>query len=216
MSHDPQWFFRLDELDLLESVYQSLSEDVPQEGERKRACERVFAEQEEAEKRSEEMVETLLKDLSLEGECPVHHEHHEEMRVEDLLATSAVRSHPLAARAYRFFRVLTQALKQLPHDVLFEDVFRIKANAPLIPAKIAFAGIELEHDDSVSLIIAEKELEVAEVYLSRLLTSLTAVCLAELLPVAETSVFLQEGEWLRVAVANERKQLRLRKNFRAL
>lgn len=204
-TNDPNWFFRLDDLDLLEFAYQSVVNAHHPNKDHRATEEKVLAEQEALEVRSEAELEAVLGDAPLSGECPVHH-HGEEASIEELL-TSGVREHPLTARAYRFFRALASTLEGVEASVCYEDLFRVKANAPLIPAKICFAVIELEHHDVSSVLIAKKELEVAMIYLRQLLASLEVLRCEEVLSAEQAEAFFDEGEGLLMVIEREYKRL---------
>ncbi len=217
MDEESKWFFCLDELDVLEFAYQAVADNRHADKEHRKMEERVLQEQETVEEDSEEELEKRLGDTPLVEECSVHHHHDPtDASVDELLASSAVGSNVLAVRAYRFFRTMSLWLARTDGTVCYEDVFRIKANAPLIPAKIAFAGIELEHTDPASLLIAEKELDVARIYLSRLLASCETLRREEVMNAEEALAFLSEGEALLIAVIVERDRLRSLMKFRRL
>ena len=204
-TNDPNWFFRLDELDLLEFAYQSVVNKQHTDKDHRATEEKVLAEQEALEVRSEAELEAVLGDAPFGGDCPLHH-HGEEASIEDLLI-SGVRENPLTARAYRFFRALAAIVEQVDAPDCYEALFRLKANAPLIPAKLCFAAIELEHHDSSSVLIAKKEMEVAMIYLRQLLLSLETLRLEEVLTAEQAEAFLDEGEGLLVAIEKEHQHV---------
>lgn len=215
---ETNWFFRLDELDLLEFEYESLYREEASTEAARLMEDRVLAEQEELEDRVQMDLERLLGDVPVEGECPIHdHGHDEEVSVEELL-TSVIGGDPLASEAYRFARaVLSWANGQSVEGSSYEHLFRVRANAPLVPAKLAFALQEERHEeDPVALSIAEKELETATVYLSRLLLSLDALCKEEVLSQAEAMDFLRAGEQLLVNIKRKWDRLKASLKFRRL
>lgn len=220
MSHSdtnfPNWFFRLDELDLLELQYEALYDERDAAEPFRRAIEeKVLAEQEAWEEKTQEELERLLGDTELEGECPFHH-HDEEATIDELLYSS-IGEDPLAAEAYAYTRWLADwASRQKATMRHFEDIFRLRANAPLIPAKLAFAAAEESYEDGASLLIAEKEADAAGTYLSWMLSSVAALSKEEVMTQAESSAFLDQGERLLGRIVGKRDHLRAALKFRRL
>ena len=66
----PNWFFRFDELDLLELQYEALYDERGQADREERAIkDKVLSEQEQWEEKTQEELERLLGDTELEGEA---------------------------------------------------------------------------------------------------------------------------------------------------
>lgn len=210
MSPLSKWFFSLDELDVLELTYQALIDSPHAEKKYRDMEEKILAEQEALEESSESALEKMLINTPMNEECPLHHHRDDpNVSVDDLLQTSLVRDNVLAATAYHFFRLVNHWASQRTAMDCYEDFFRIKINAPLIPAKLAFAAVELEHGDAASVMIAEKELDVARVYVSQLLASCEAMRKEEQMLAKDAALFLIEGEALLASIVAERDRLRL-------
>lgn len=217
MPLSPKWFFQLDELDVLEFAYQAVADARHPKKECRAMEDAVLKEQEVIEEQAEQALEAILGDAPLGGECPMHHHHDDDdFSVDELLEMSAVGSNALAARAYRFFREVMAWAADADDGVCYQDLFRLKATAPLVPAKIAFASIELEHGDAASVLIAEKELDVAGIYLSQMIASCEMLRREEALNAQLAAAFLGEGEQLLAAVLAERDRLRARMKFPGL
>ncbi|MEK7105203.1 MAG: hypothetical protein AAB865_00760 [Patescibacteria group bacterium] len=218
--NETSWFFRLDELDLLEFDFAALQEHHEDHCDwRQKIEEKIFAEQEAVEDAAQSDLEPRLDDAPMDEGCPIHandDDDEDELTIKELL-TSLVGNSPLASEAYVFVRDLPgkiAAIKESPEN--YESLFRLQLNAPLVPAKLAFAAHEEEHDDPVSLVIAEKELDMAFGYLSRVLDSLHDLAKDEQLSQADASDTLQRGETLLEHVRTKRDRVRTVIKFRRL
>ena len=212
----PNWFFRFDELDLLELQYEALYDERDQADREERGIkDKVLSEQEQWEEKTQEELERLLGDTELEGECPFHH-HDDEATIDELLYSS-IGDDPLTAEAYTYVRSLVDwALCQKATAAHFEHLFRLRANATLVPAKLAFAAAEEHCGDGASLLIAEKELDAAYTYLSWMLSSVEALSKEEVMTQAEASAFLNQGERLLTRIVAKRDHLRAVLKFHRL
>lgn len=168
--HEVPWIFRRDELDLFEREYEQLRSLSRRS--RRRSLRQVFQEQEETEARAQAELELLLAPFDLNDEtCPIHDEElaHDDVSLEELLEPISSFDE-LSARASAWSRGLREAIGIGDEEHL--EKLRIRMNAPLIVAKCAFAAEEEAIGDEPAVIIADKELELAETYLQRVLKSL--------------------------------------------
>jgi len=213
--HDPLWLFRLDELDLLEFEFNALrhASDVD-DPKMQKVEEQILDEQDAIESEAQAELDVLIGDMPMHDSCPVHDVDELATPMEQLLVSS-VQSDPLASHAMRFVRPLSDWASKATVDArTHEPLFRIRADAPLIPAKLTFAAHEERQNDEVALYIAEKELDLASTYLTRVLTSIETLGKEEAMPQAKARDMLQDGEGLLRDVQSKLKRVRTGLRFR--
>lgn len=204
MSNQPAWFFFLDQLDLLERDYQALFEHATATAEERAIEEKILAAHVDAEKRMQDELEAILDDHHYDDECPLHA--HDDLSVDELLRSS-MGACPLSQRSYAFVHALGDwARAQTAAASCYEDVFRLRANGPVIAAKIALAQTEFMHRDRAALLIADKELAAAEHYLQEVLASIDSLGKGEVMTQAQMSYFAAEGEMILCALRSERER----------
>lgn len=213
--HDPLWLFRLDELDLLEFDFNTLRRTSEVEDPKMlQAEERILDEQDAIEDRAQAALDEVIGELPLTDHCPVHDQDELSVPMQDLLKSS-VQADPLAAKAMSFVRPLSEWASKAAVDArTHEPLFRIRADAPLIPAKLTFAAQEEQHQDEAALYIAEKELDLATTYLTRVLSSIETLGKEEVIPQAIAGQLLRNGEGLLKEVNTKLNRVRTGLRFR--
>ena len=202
------WLFQRDELDLLEQEFESARRRALHG--RHRVIRRVLDEQEKTEAAAQDELERALEPFHLDSSCPMHGEHdctdhEEEDRSLDDMLQDGLSKDPLTVRAYRWLVFIREHLPRTSRESWHR--LRIVMNAPLVLAKISFAADELELGDEPSKIIASKELELAGVYLTRVIESTEALAKNEGVSQAVAGHLLQEAAVLLPLVQKRRAKL---------
>lgn len=186
--HEPAWFFRLNELDLLEFDYNALYHDERGRERRLREVEEeVLHEQELTDEAAQAELLALFPDLDDDDDdvCPIHGDGpcpDDDQPVAEMLRPLSA-GDALCRETFRFARSLIGwASVQQAAGENYRHLFRLRANLPVIAAKVTFAGEEERRGDRQSAIIACTEYEVAGIFLSRVMESLDALAKAEFLP----------------------------------
>ncbi|TAK03824.1 hypothetical protein EPO34_01535 [Patescibacteria group bacterium] len=189
------WGSRRDELAVLEEDFDDLcrAHEERESGPGFEAEEAVVREQADTEDASEAELTAKIGPGWLEEseDCP-HHDGHEhepadatahgpDMPVLEFLRRDLERE-PTYERALAWagpaFRFAKAAYAKERHPQLL----RVCLNACLVPMKVSYALNELAHEDAYSLDVADKELELAQAYLSRATASLESLRAAGRLP----------------------------------
>lgn len=207
------WLFRLDELDLLGLNFHETREHARASFPTSQVIEQeIVEEQEETEARAERELDAALGPFS--EPCP-HHDHPEDVdRSMEELLHSPVASDPLASVAYRWAQSIHRGVPAISLDAEhYRHVFRIHLNAPVVPAKLAFAGEEERTGTADGLLVAEKETELAVIYLGRILDSIDVLAKQEGVDQAAAALFLRVGADLLVQARTKQQRLaRLRRS----
>ncbi len=201
------WLFRRDEIDLFEHEYEKLR--ALSKRPRKLALRQVFQEQDATEAKAQVELEIALLPFDLEStECPIHAEQAEDdfddfadTSLEELLEPISSFDE-LSAHASAWSRALCESINGKDEEQM--EFIRIRMNAPLIVAKLTFAAEEEAFGDEPALIIADKELELGEIYLRRVLESLRNLAREERLSQALVSAATMSGHVLMHAIKERR------------
>ncbi|MEK7665735.1 MAG: hypothetical protein AAB337_02565 [Patescibacteria group bacterium] len=207
--NETQWIFRQDEIDLFERDYERLR--LVSRRSRKHSLREIFKEQEATEEQAQAELELALASYEIADEpCPIHGEHEDqevnEMSLEELLEPASAMDE-LSSRASAWSRALRETIGVKDEEHM--EKLRIRMNAPLVVAKCTFAAEEEEVGDTPALIIADKELELAEIYLQRVLKSLEKLGHEEQLPQALVRDAIWSGNLLLCGVQERRVTLKL-------
>ena len=184
MSDEPTnpWLFHRDEFDLLEEEYNEIFQrhETVTESKRHALEEEILQEQMETEDATEaELAKRLGTSWTEEAfyhefrQNPLLDEHRS---LRDFLFRTRHRD-PLYEKSLTWaMQVFRWARQQYEVEAQgSREIFRVYANVYLVPIKISFALSERGQDDAEALIIAEKELELAGIYLERVEESLRAL-----------------------------------------
>lgn len=225
------WLFRRTEFDVLEEEF----DDVFRRHDAAKADPAVYAmeeavleEQRRTEQRFERELETLLAeeetreigadplssllDRALSEREPEPERDEVLSLVDDLRSGEADdvlyrRALPWAGRLFRW----TEKRYVFGKDK-DRDVFRVHVNVYLVPAKLTFANAEEGREDPVSLRVAQKEYELASVYLRRVLQSLQALRHSFRLR-SEADAWIAEGQALLGEIETRRVELERRRPY---
>jgi hypothetical protein len=180
MHPEPPWIVRRDELHVLEEAFDELCRRRA-DGEPDEAEEAVLREHADTEDKTEAELTAAIGDGWMDAPegCGHDHEHDppapgegnllEALRRDLTRDPAYERAIAWAGDAFRWAREQERAARH--HELL-----RVALNACLVPMKMSYAQGELSADDDpYASAVAEKELELASVYLSRARGSLEAL-----------------------------------------
>lgn len=190
--HESPWLFHRDEIDLFEDEYEQLlarARRIPH-----RALRQIIEEQEATEERAQGELEIALAPFNMaQAECPLHafEASVEELSVEELLEPASSLDE-LSALAHAWSRSLREQVCEGTGEEKMEEM-RVRMNAPLVVAKCTFAAEEQAIGDAPAIIIADKELELAQIYLKRTLQALDKLAKEEHLAQAFVHTAMRDG-----------------------
>lgn len=215
------WYFFRDEFDLIEedldAVFHS-HEKLKRHGKVERMEDEVLEEQVATEERFERDLEKALGPAALDQSPP--HVHDDAAGMEEprslraLLHDRPMRD-PFGERAFAWARGLFR-WSGAAYDVegrKERDFFRIYVNACLVPMKISHAREDEAMGDAASAFIAAKEYELALVYATRTIESLSHLCADEAMA-RELGGAIAEGALIQTELERICADLRQRQGYR--
>lgn len=219
-NREPAWLFQRNELDLLEQDFRAAWADAA-------GAERPLTEVEEEVLTEVDAIDdaahaelTVLFDAAGvdDDRCPVHgadcQSSEEDASIAEMLDATITRD-PLSSRAFQLARSIADWCRTVvvPRP-LYREHFRLRVNAPLFAAKIAFAAQEESVGDDLSTQVAMKELDVGMAYLRRVTESLEVLMKAEVMAQGSGSEWLREAEGIMAQAEGKRGRWELLMRFR--